>query len=79
LSGDTRNDGEPATGVVSLYPGAVSSAGAICSSSAVASGVDLDRSQDTGTYRNPVTFCDELGLSSGPVSVEAFTDERFSR
>ena len=37
-----------------------------------------DLSQDTAMYRDLVAFCEELDLSDGPVTVEEFTDERFS-
>ncbi|WP_436934121.1 ABC transporter substrate-binding protein [Halovenus marina] len=38
-----------------------------------------DLSQDTEMYRDLVAFCEELDLSENPVTVEEFTDERFSQ
>lgn len=36
-----------------------------------------DLSQDISMYRDLVTYCDDLSLSEGPVTVDEFTDERF--
>jgi ABC-type nitrate/sulfonate/bicarbonate transport system substrate-binding protein len=38
-----------------------------------------DLSQDAAMYRDLVAFCEELDLSENPVTVEEFTDERFSQ
>jgi putative hydroxymethylpyrimidine transport system substrate-binding protein len=77
---DTVEDGEAAVEVFfDRYPALREENPALMDKTAAATQEFFtpDLSQDVRMYRDLVTFCEELNLSDGPVSVDVFTDERF--